>query len=104
MNRLRELSKNIPQAANGDNSAVAQKQLFEPPKESPIENITLEDVGDYLKMCRVDKGGYLVNVPDDRVGHFYAGDSYVIFCKYKVRLKSAPGSFFISIQSHFIIV
>lgn len=86
MQRLRDLSKKLPQAAKGANgTAKAQKKPFDPPKESPMEKIVLEDLGATLKMCRVDKGGYLASVPDNKVGHFYSGDSYVIFCKYEVR-------------------
>ncbi len=91
MQRLRELKKKLPQSTKGGKGparSAVQKQ-FEPPKETPIEKITLEDVSESLKICRVDKGGYLANVPDDQVGHFYAGDSYVIFCQYKVRVRMA---------------
>ena len=87
MQRLRGLSKKLPQVKKGGNGSSSAPKQFEPPKETPIEKITMEDVGDSLKMCRVDKGGYLTAVPDEKVGHFYAGDSYVLFCKYKVRLK-----------------
>lgn len=78
MKRLKDLGlAKLPQSTISDTQ-------FEPLKEDPIKNLSLDDVSDSLKMCLVDKGGYLTNVPDDKVGHFFAGDSYVIFCKYKV--------------------
>lgn len=99
MQRLRGLSKKLPQVNKGGNgSTSAPPKQFEPPKETPIEKITMEDLGESLKMCRVDKGGYLTTVPDEKVGHFYAGDSYVLFCKYKVRLESILVAFHATIQ------
>jgi hypothetical protein len=78
MQRLKGLAAGLPQSASSDS------MQFEPSKKPPMDSLTIEDVADSLKMCLVDKGGYLTDVPSEKVGHFYAGDSYVIFCKYKV--------------------
>ena len=67
-NNNRQKGANAPQAA---------------PAPPPV-SVTLEDVGDGLKIFRVDKAGYLVAVPDEAIGKFYSGDSYVIFCSYEV--------------------
>jgi hypothetical protein len=92
MRRLRNLGRganlnlNLPQAMKRGNQPKVNQppKKFEPPREPPTTALTLDDMSDSLKMYRVDKGGYLTDVPEDKVGHFYAGDSYVIFCKYKV--------------------
>ena len=63
------------------NPAPPQAQIVEPPPP-PQLSLTLEDVtgSSSLRTCRVVKTGYLTNVPEDKVGHFYAGDTYVMFC------------------------
>ncbi len=78
MQRLKGLAAGLPQSTSSDS------MQFEPPKKPPMDSLTIDDVADSLKMCLVDKGGYLIDIPDEKVGHFYSGDSYVIFCKYKV--------------------
>ena len=64
--------------ANGNEAA--------PPQDAPIEaapslQLTENDImTSKLTMTRVEKAGYLAAVPQDKIGHLYAGDSYVIFC------------------------
>ena len=56
------------------------------PQDEPIQvasslHLTEDDiVSSKLTMTRVEKAGYLVAVPQDKIGHLYTGDSYVIFC------------------------
>ena len=69
--------------------APPQSQVAAPPVPPPSPPLTFrwEDIIlTSLKMCRVEKAGYLTAVPDDQVGHFYAGDSYCIFCPYMVSI------------------
>lgn len=87
MKRIKALAagRGMPQSIKNANQFSPSSKQFEPPKDPPISTtVTLEGMFDSLKMCRVEKGGYLANVPEEKVGHFYAGDSYVIFCKYEV--------------------
>jgi len=56
---------------------TSQRAVNEP---APVPPLVLEDLteGETLRMYRVVKDGFLTAVPDAKVGHFYAGDSYVL--------------------------
>jgi len=94
MHRFRNLGRgreegNSPQAqaqsapSSRSDLTLSQTALFEPPQDPPLTLDFQDGDEDVFKMCRVDKAGYLTNVPDDMVGHFFPGDTYVIFCSYK---------------------
>jgi hypothetical protein len=79
MQKLRDIGRG---RLSGDEGA----KPFDPPKYPPMTTLhSLRDIpDDSLIMSRVDKAGYLAQIDTRKIGNFYSGDTYVIFCKYKV--------------------